>query len=173
MSAQQGSAAVAGGSPLLGAAVALRRTLAAMPKRLEARADAERDQLPLWLPVGFGIGIAAWFRLSDQPAWIAFLLVALAVAALALAFASASRSGRALAFFALAAARQDLDRAGRSGGARPWRRGGSGSRRISRRNWAAAGKGASPRRWRQATRAGSAKRMQRRCADRVSPTCCR
>jgi len=43
-------------------------------ERLQALFDAERDQLPLWLPVGLGLGIAAWFALPDSRAWTAFLL---------------------------------------------------------------------------------------------------
>jgi competence protein ComEC len=104
MSAQEGSAAVARGSPRIGAAVALRAALLRLPSAIEARAEAERDQLPLWLPVGFGIGIAAWFGLPDRAGWFAFLLAALSLAALGLALASGSRAGRALAFFAIAAA---------------------------------------------------------------------
>ena len=42
--------------------------------RLEKLAEAERDQLPLWLPVGLILGIGAWFWLPDAAAWIAFLL---------------------------------------------------------------------------------------------------
>src|SRR5262245_61272347 len=30
---------------------------------------AERDRWALWLPVGFGIGIAGYFRLTQEPAW--------------------------------------------------------------------------------------------------------
>ena len=45
--------------------IGLPRRQTALPRRaserLEALFDAERDQLPLWLPVGLGIGIAAWF----------------------------------------------------------------------------------------------------------------
>ncbi|HEY0445952.1 MAG TPA: ComEC/Rec2 family competence protein [Allosphingosinicella sp.] len=74
-----------------------------LSQRLEALFDAERDQLPLWLPVGLGLGIAAWFALPDSRAWTAFLLAAAGVAAAALT-AGATRWGRALALFALAAA---------------------------------------------------------------------
>lgn len=71
---------------------------------LEGRADAERDQLPLWLPVGLGVGIAAWFVLPGGRAWIAFLLAALGVCGAFAAAAGGTRGGRALAIFALAAA---------------------------------------------------------------------
>ena len=64
--------------------------------RLEALAEAERDQLPLWLPVGLGLGIAAWFALPDSRAWTAFLLLAAALALAPLALAPGTRWGRAL-----------------------------------------------------------------------------
>ncbi|HEY0413736.1 MAG TPA: ComEC/Rec2 family competence protein [Allosphingosinicella sp.] len=70
--------------------------------RLEAFADAERDQLPLWLPVGLGLGTAAWFALPDAHAWTAFLLAAAAFACGAIG-AGERRWGRALAVFAVAA----------------------------------------------------------------------
>ena len=76
----------------------------ALSARLEAVADAERDQLPLWLPVGLGLGTAAWFWLPDGRAWTAFLLLALAAALLPLALAPGTRWGRACAVFCLAAA---------------------------------------------------------------------
>jgi len=71
--------------------------------RLESLAEAERDQLPLWLPVGLILGISAYFYLPDQSSWIAFLLLAGSVACFGLAF-GATRWGRALALFSLAAA---------------------------------------------------------------------
>ena len=73
-------------------------------ERLEALAEAERDQLPLWLPVGLILGISAWFWLPDRSAWAAFLTASLAVALAAAAGAGQARWGRALAWFALAAA---------------------------------------------------------------------
>ena len=78
--------------------------LAGLSERLESHAEAERDQLPLWLPVGLMLGIAAWFWLPDRFGWIAFLAGALALALGALAFAGATRWGRALIWFGLAAA---------------------------------------------------------------------
>lgn len=71
--------------------------------RLEALADAERDQLPLWLPAGLGLGIAAWFVLPDPASWTAFLLLAAALVLAPLALAADSRWGRALAIFWLSA----------------------------------------------------------------------
>jgi competence protein ComEC len=43
---------------------------------MEALFEAERAQLPLWLPVGLLSGIAAWFFLPVWPPWSAFLLLA-------------------------------------------------------------------------------------------------
>ncbi len=62
----------------------------------------ERAQLPPWLAVGFGSGIAAWFALNQPGQWAAFLCIA---AALALAgfVVGGGRSGRALGWFALTA----------------------------------------------------------------------
>lgn len=72
--------------------------------RIERLFEAERAQLPLWLPVGLIIGIAAWFWLPDRPQWTAFLLLAAGAALGLLALAPGTRWGRALAIFALAAA---------------------------------------------------------------------
>ncbi|WP_260583278.1 hypothetical protein [Sphingopyxis sp. PET50] len=41
------------------AATLLRR----LPAWIEARLDAERERIALWLPVMLGSGIAAWFAL--------------------------------------------------------------------------------------------------------------
>jgi competence protein ComEC len=80
------------------------RFLAYVSVRLERLFEAERDQLPLWLPVGLILGIAAWFWMPDQTGWIAFLAVSLALALGFAAFAGGLRWGRALSLFALAAA---------------------------------------------------------------------
>jgi competence protein ComEC len=69
---------------------------------IEALFDAERDQLPLWLPVGLGLGIAAWFTLPDSSAWAGFLLAGTALLTLALALGADTRAGRAIAIFSLA-----------------------------------------------------------------------
>ena len=39
--------------------------------------EAERDQLPLWVPVLVGFGIAAWFWLPDPARWGGFILAML------------------------------------------------------------------------------------------------
>ena len=62
--------------------------------------EAERDQLPLWLPVMLGGGIAIWFILPDAAAWRASTLVALATA---LAFLAIGRHGRSARVVAVAA----------------------------------------------------------------------
>jgi len=72
--------------------------------RLEALADRERDQFPLWLPVGMIAGISAWFWLPDVHSWTAFLLAASGLALGLLAAAGGTRWGRGLAIFCLAAA---------------------------------------------------------------------
>ena len=46
--------------------------------RLETIAEAEREQLPLWLPVGLMLGIGAWFYLPCGEEWAAFLFAAAA-----------------------------------------------------------------------------------------------
>lgn len=82
----------------------LTKRLARIEANLEALLDSERDQLPLWLPVGLGLGIASWFVLPDITAWSAFLLGAAACWAGFLALGWDKRWGRSLALFSLAAA---------------------------------------------------------------------
>jgi competence protein ComEC len=77
--------------------------MTAVSRRLESFADSERDQLPLWLPVGLGLGTSAWFALPDAGAWTAFLLLAAAIALAPQALAPGSRWGRAVSIFCLAA----------------------------------------------------------------------
>ena len=72
--------------------------------RLEALFESERDQLPLWLPVGLIFGIALWFWLPDRNGWIAVLAGAMGIALAAAAYAGATRWGRGIALFSLAAA---------------------------------------------------------------------
>ncbi|WP_288411668.1 ComEC/Rec2 family competence protein [uncultured Sphingomonas sp.] len=69
------------------------RFLAAM----EALAEAERGQLPLWMPVALGSGIAIWFLLPGQGAWVAFLLLALSVALAGMVLPWGTRTARAVA----------------------------------------------------------------------------
>jgi competence protein ComEC len=71
---------------------------------VERRLETERDQLALWLPVGIGCGISAWFIVTERSSWIAFILAALALVVAAFAFGRGSRAGQGLRIFALAAA---------------------------------------------------------------------
>jgi competence protein ComEC len=43
--------------------------------RIEARLEAERERIALWLPVMLGIGIASWFALPARAHWIGLLLL--------------------------------------------------------------------------------------------------
>jgi competence protein ComEC len=63
----------------------------------------ERAQLPPWFVVGLGSGIGACFALGDPMQWGAFLCIAVALALGAFVLGS-GRTGRALGWFALAAA---------------------------------------------------------------------
>ena len=69
---------------------------------LEKLLEAERAQLPPWLAIGFGTGIAAWFGLGEPGQWRAFLCISAALALIGFGF-GAGRAGRALGWFALAA----------------------------------------------------------------------
>lgn len=65
-------------------------------QRLESWLEAGRDQIPLWLPVGLGLGIAAWFSLPDPPAWMAWISFCLGLAAASLLLPAGLRLGRIL-----------------------------------------------------------------------------
>jgi len=69
---------------------------------IERWLEAERGQLPLWLPVALGGGITAWFLLPDMSRWIGFLLACAAVTLLGLALPG--RLGRTLLIGGLAMA---------------------------------------------------------------------
>ena len=66
--------------------------------------ERERDQLPLWVPVALGSGIAAWFRLANPAWWLAFVSLCGAVALFAIIMGRERRAGKALFWFALLAA---------------------------------------------------------------------
>ena len=72
--------------------------------RVEAWLEVQRDQLPLWLPVAFGTGAAAWFVLPSQGAWTGWLAAMAALVAAALAFPFGGRARRALLVGGLAGA---------------------------------------------------------------------
>jgi len=74
----------------------------AFHEELEKLLEAERAQLPPWLVVGFGTGIAAWFALDVAQQWAAFLFLGTGLAVAGFVLIS-GRAGRALGWFALAA----------------------------------------------------------------------
>jgi competence protein ComEC len=76
--------------------------ISAAREELEKLLEEERGQLPPWVVVGLGTGIAAWFSLGDQRAWAAFLCISAALALGGFVLGS-GRAGRALGWFALAA----------------------------------------------------------------------
>jgi competence protein ComEC len=61
--------------------------------RIEDWLDSERDQIALWVPVALGTGIALWFILADQHAWIAVVVGAVAASLIGLAIGRARRLG--------------------------------------------------------------------------------
>jgi competence protein ComEC len=69
---------------------------------IETWLDAERDQLALWLPVALGAGIAAWFVLSGQAAWIAFISLCAGVGLCGLLLPTGLRMRRLVASAGLA-----------------------------------------------------------------------
>ncbi len=75
-----------------------------MAAAIERWLEAERDQLPLWLPVAGGGGVAAWFVLPDAVAWQAAALVLVAIGLAGLALGRGGRAARAIGIGALAAA---------------------------------------------------------------------
>ena len=69
--------------------------LARVREKMEAFLEGERAQLPLWVVVAFGSGIAAWLWLAGPSQWSAFIALALGLAAAGLALGD-GRLGRAL-----------------------------------------------------------------------------
>ena len=72
--------------------------------RVKTWLEMQRDQLPLWLPVAFGTGAAAWFALPSQGAWTGWLVAMAALVAAALAFPFGGRARRGLLVAGLAGA---------------------------------------------------------------------
>lgn len=72
--------------------------------RIERWLEFQRDQLPLWLPVAFGTGAAAWFSLASPDHWIGWLAAMAALAAAALSLPFGGRARRVLLVAALAGA---------------------------------------------------------------------
>ena len=71
---------------------------------VEGWLEAEREQLPLWLPVALGFGITAWAVLPTRESWIAFLCGMGALACFGAALGRGSRAAHATVVFSLAAA---------------------------------------------------------------------
>lgn len=72
--------------------------------RLELWLEAERDQLPLWLPVMLGAGIAGWFLLPDARSWVALIGAGLGLGLAGVAVGIGRRVGMALLITGLAIA---------------------------------------------------------------------
>jgi competence protein ComEC len=70
-------------------------------ERLERLLENERAQLPPWLVVGFGGGIAAWFTLGRPDQWAAFLCFSAALGMIGF-FLTPGRAGRALGWLGVA-----------------------------------------------------------------------
>ncbi|NNM75716.1 DUF4131 domain-containing protein [Sphingomonas sp. ID1715] len=70
--------------------------LARIGAAVERWLEQEREQLPLWLPVMLGVGIAGWFLLPNEPAWMALITVGFALALGGVAIGLARRAGTAL-----------------------------------------------------------------------------
>jgi competence protein ComEC len=69
----------------------------------EAFLERERGQLPLWLVVGFGAGIASWFVLGGPAEWLAITCIGAALAIAGFAF-EGGRLERGLGWLGLALA---------------------------------------------------------------------
>ncbi len=73
-------------------------------EKLERQLERERDQLPLWLPVALGCGIAAWFNLASPVRWLAFMSICGSVSLFAIMRGREHRIASALFWFCLFAA---------------------------------------------------------------------
>lgn len=62
--------------------------------RVESWMEWEREQVPLWAPVGLGLGIAAWFALPDRIGWLGFGCAMLALACAGLLLPDGTRLRR-------------------------------------------------------------------------------
>lgn len=71
---------------------------------IERWLEAERAQLPLWLPVMIGLGVASWFAIADAAGWMSVLIGACAVAFAGLAIGIDKRLGLALLIAGIAIA---------------------------------------------------------------------
>ena len=71
---------------------------------IEAKFEAERDQLPLWLPVALGAGIACWFLLIRESQWIALIAGGAGLGIGVLTLSPHGRTARSAGLFLLAIA---------------------------------------------------------------------
>ena len=67
----------------------------AVSGRIEEFLEGQRAQLPLWLAVTFGAGIAAWLWLAGTAQWAAFIALWLSISLTGISVGR-SRTGRAL-----------------------------------------------------------------------------
>ena len=72
-------------------------------EEVESFLERERGQLPLWLAVGFGAGIAGWFALASPREWAALILLSAGMAVAGFAF-DRGRFERSTGWFGLAMA---------------------------------------------------------------------
>ncbi len=82
----------------------LQTALTGAREPVERWLEAERDQLPLWLPVMLGVGVTAWFVLPHADDWRMVMLGALAAACLGAAGWRGGRAGVAVAVAGVAVA---------------------------------------------------------------------
>jgi competence protein ComEC len=74
----------------------------ALIRKLEQWLEAERDQLPLWLPVLLGSGVAAWFVMPTQMHWVGLLIAMCALFIMGLVVGHHRRLGLVIMISALA-----------------------------------------------------------------------
>lgn len=84
------------GGPQMPDRLTAKAQLVSLGQGIELWLQAERDQVPLWVPVALGAGIAAWFNLPNPSAWFGWCCGMLAVAAAGLAMPAGSRLRAAL-----------------------------------------------------------------------------
>ncbi len=80
-----------------------RRQSGSVFAQIEAFLEAQYNQLPLWLPVALGVGIAAWFVLPTRDLWLAWEVGAAGMFVAAFLLPAGSRSRRALQIATIAA----------------------------------------------------------------------
>ncbi|WP_229953524.1 ComEC/Rec2 family competence protein [Parasphingorhabdus litoris] len=68
---------------------------------LELHLEKERDQLPLWIPVGIGSGITIWFLLADAYLWSAVLALCAGLAVFVKLMGQGTRVGAAIFWLSL------------------------------------------------------------------------